>query len=181
LTTLAAVPPIRGARLDLVSMSPAFLEASLARDLARCAELLGASVPAEWNAPGLLRLRLRQLRADPSLQEWLLRALVLRTEARMVGFAGFHAPPGLPHLPPGAVELGYTVFRDDRRQGYAREATLALMDWAQRERGVAHFVASIGPTNEPSLGLARQLGFTKIGEQVDPEDGPEDVFALRRA
>ena len=177
----APVPTIQSARLDLVSMSAEFLEATLARDLARCAELIGANVPGEWDAPGLARLRLRQHCAEPALQEWLLRALVLRAERRMVGFAGFHAPPGSPHLPLGAVELGYTVFREDRRRGYAREATLALMDWAQREHGVGHFVASIGPANEPSLALARQLGFTKIGEQIDPEDGPEDVFALRRA
>ena len=175
------VAPISSARLDLVSMSPAFLEASLARELARCAELLGASVPEEWNAPGLIRMRLRQLRADPAQQAWLLRALVLRAERRMVGFAGFHAPPGALPLPPGAAELGYTVFREDRRRGFAREAALALMDWAQREHGVVQFIASIGPTNAPSLALAQELGFTKIGEQIDDEDGPEDVFSLRRA
>ncbi|HVP29242.1 MAG TPA: GNAT family N-acetyltransferase [Myxococcota bacterium] len=171
--------PIVTPRLELVPMTPAFLEASLAGDLARAADLLGASLPPEWpDAPKILRLRLGQLRNDPAAQAWLTRALVLRAEGRVVGHAGFHTRPGEPYLEawaPGGVELGYTVFARDRRRGFAREACTALMDWATRAHGITRFVASISPANEASLALARGLGFERVGSALDDEDGPEDV------
>jgi RimJ/RimL family protein N-acetyltransferase len=80
----------------------------------------------------------------------------------------------------GGIELGYTVFAADRRRGYACEAVAALLAFARREAPqLAGFVASIGPANAPSLALVRRLGFTKIGEHDDPEDGLEHVYALR--
>ena len=63
-----------------------------------------------------------------------------------------------------------------RRQGYAKEAVAALFDWAYRTHGIERFVASISPTNEPSLGLASQFGFVQVGEQMDDIDGLELVF-----
>jgi RimJ/RimL family protein N-acetyltransferase len=38
--------------------------------------------------------------------------------------------------------------------------------------------SSISPRNEPSLALARKLGFEQVGEQFDEEDGLELVFEL---
>ena len=53
------------------------------------------------------------------------------------GHFGFHGPPGVNALRrEDAVELGYTVMPEYRRQGYASEAVRVLIDWAHRERGV---------------------------------------------
>ena len=41
-------------------------------------------------------------------------------------------------------------------------------------------MVSIRPDNSPSLGLAAQLGFVRIGHHIDEVDGWEDVFELRR-
>jgi len=176
--------PIRTKRLDLVPMTPEFLEASLHGDREQAERLIAASLPEEWeNAGPWARRRLEQLRKDPTLQPWLLRAMVLRSESSMVGHIGFHARPGeqyLDELAPGGVEFGYTVFEKWRRQGYASEASESLMDWAHRLHGVMRFVVSISPTNLASLGLARRLGFRRIGSHVDDEDGPEDIFELWR-
>ena len=172
--------PIYTERLDLVPMTPEFLRASLAGDRERAQELLGMRVPMEWpERPETLERRLRQLEEDPSLQPWLLRAIGLRDEGQMVGYIGFHSKPGeeyLRQLSPGGVEFGYTVSRDFRRRGYAREACEALMQWASANHGVTRFVVSISPSNESSLRLASQLGFTKIGSHVDETDGPEDIL-----
>ena len=51
-----------------------------------------------------------------------------------------------------------------------------MMACALAEHNIRRFIASISPANEPSLMLARKLGFLKIGEQIDEEDGPEDIF-----
>jgi RimJ/RimL family protein N-acetyltransferase len=167
-------------RLDLVCLTPALLRASLEGDFGTVERELGARLPDGWPPdPGVIRLRLDQLRADPSLQPFVMRAMVLREEARVVGHIGFHSRPGpayLDQLAEGGIELGYTVYAPDRRRGYASEACAGLMDWAAREHGVRRFVVSIGPTNRPSLALAKRLGFERVGSVVDESDGPEDVF-----
>ena len=172
--------PIRTERLDLVPMTPRFLEASLLGNREQAELVIGATVPEEWANEGLwARRRLEQLREDPTLQPWLLRAVILRSESTMVGHIGFHARPGekyLEELAPGGVELGYTVFERWRRRGYASEASEGLMDWAHRLGGVTRFVVSISPTNVASLALARRFEFRRIGSHVDAEDGPEDIF-----
>jgi [ribosomal protein S5]-alanine N-acetyltransferase len=171
------VRTITSTRLDLVSMSPEFMRASLAGRLRRAADLIGAELPNAW--PGrtarTMRYRLVQLDADPTMQPWLLRAIVLREPVRMViGHIGFHAPPDRRN----ALEVGYSVDEEYRRSGYAYEAVQALFGWALREHGVSHFVASIAPTNLASLALARKLGFVQTGTRWDDEDGEELVFEL---
>jgi ribosomal-protein-alanine N-acetyltransferase len=171
---------IQTTRLDLVSMTPEFYNVSLAGDRARQEALLGAAIPTDWPGhPHLMQRRLDAIRAEPEQQPWLERAMVLRSERRMIGHIGFHSRPRDEHLdavPSGGVELGYVVFEKDRRRGYAREACAALMDWAHQQHGVTCFVVSISPTNIASLELARGLGFERVGARIDEVDGLEEIF-----
>jgi RimJ/RimL family protein N-acetyltransferase len=172
-----AVPSIRTERLELESMSIPFMEALVARDLAAAERAVGAHVPA-WLPDQLdhfLQYRLAQLAVDPSIREWLGRSMVLIDEAgrrRIVGTIGFHGPPD----PLGRAEIGYSVDPAYRRQGLAREAVRAMFDWAASTHGVRRFVASISPTNAPSLRLAKGFGFVQTGSQMDDIDGLELVF-----
>jgi ribosomal-protein-alanine N-acetyltransferase len=176
-------------RLNLIPMTPAFLEAALRGDSSEAERILGVAVPSAWyEKRARWEMRLDQMRQDPSLQPWLARAMVLRGQGMagptpvMVGYIGFHTGPNpeyLRELAPGAVEMGYTVFSEHRRRGYAREAAQALMEWARREHGITRFVVSISPQNAPSLALAQGFGFERIGSQIDEVDGPEDIFELR--
>ena len=163
------VPAIRSARLDLVSLSPAAIAAVFAGRLEDAERQLGFRLPEGFpddNLEGFLRLRLGQMERNPDSQKWLVRALVLREDGTMVGHAGFHGPPGTTGLDdPGKAEIGYTVFEPYRGRGYATEAAVALMDWAAGE-GIHRFVFSIGPWNEPSLAIARKLGFVQTGRAV---------------
>lgn len=175
---------IRSARLDLITLTPAMLDAALAGDLALASQLMGLEVPEEWlEERDLIVIRRDQVVAQPNLQPWLLRAIGLRAERRMIGHFNFHTAPGpdyLQELAPGGVELGYTIFESFRRRGFALEASQSMMDWAHREHGVTRFIVSISPTNVPSLGMARKLGFhDHLGQQIDEEDGPEDIFERR--
>jgi RimJ/RimL family protein N-acetyltransferase len=172
------VPTIGTARLDLVSMSPDFLRASLDGRLADAERLLGASLPPDW--PGerarTVRMRLDELTANPAAQPWLLRAIVLREPTRrLIGHINFHDPPA----PDRKVEVGYSVWPEYRRHGFAQEAVEALLGWATAEHGIRHFVASVGPWNTPSLGLVHKIGFVQTGVRMDDEDGEELVFELQ--
>jgi RimJ/RimL family protein N-acetyltransferase len=176
-------PTIRTARLDLVSMTREFMEAVLAGRLAEAERELGAALPTapvDEAVERFLRRRIGQLREDPDIQRWLTRAIVLRgTSHVMVGNVGFHGPPGVNATNSGrALELGYGVLPEHRRQGYASEAVEGLIAWA-RAQGIDHFVASVAPANEPSLAIIRKLGFVRTGQHIDPEDGLEHVFELR--
>ena len=89
----------------------------------------------------------------------------------MIGTIGFHGPPDAS----GRLEIGYSVQSSYRRQGFAREAVRAMLDWAAAEHGI-HQPSSISPTNEASLALTRDFGFRQTGEQMDEIDGLELVF-----
>jgi len=171
--------PIVTPRLELVPLTLAFLDASLGGDRAAAATLLGAGIPSDWfDDRSIMGIRREDLRADPGLLPWLMRAIVRRDDRTMLGHCGFHGPPGMPHLEPhapGGVEMGYTVFPAFRRQGYASEAVRGLMGWAAAQ-GVPSFVLSIAPANAPSQAIARCLGFVQVSSHDDPEDGLEEIF-----
>lgn len=172
-----AVPSIETARLELVSMPLAFMEALLAGDTAAAGDAIGAEVPDNLrdNLEEFLRYRLAQVRADPSIRHWLGRAMVLTDPdgtRRVIGTIGFHGPPD----DRGRLEIGYRVQERYRRQGFAREAVRAMLDWAAEEHGIDRFIASISPGNSASLGLTRGFGFVQTGEQMDEIDGLELVF-----
>jgi len=162
-------------------MSPAVFEALLAENGAAASTLLDAHVPDDLIAAeaDFFRLRLDQMQRDPSLQGWLVRAVVLRESREAVGHAGFHGRPGTNgKQDPDAVELGYTIYEPYRGRGLATETATAPIDWARNEHGIRRFIVSIAPDNDPSLAIARKLGFVQTGEQWDDEDGLELVFEL---
>jgi len=152
----------------------------LAGDLQRAGNLLGIAIPAELlDKPTGLQFAQMRLEEDPHYRLWSMRAIVLADTGSMVGHIRFHSRPDPPELQPfarGAVEFGYHIFRDQRRQGYATEAARAAMDWAQSCFGVHQFVVTISPDNQPSLAVARRLGFVRIGEHIDEVDGVEHLF-----
>ena len=160
-------------------MSVPFMEAVRQRDVAAASREAGATVT-DW-LPGQLEhfveYRLAQLADDPTVRQFLGRVLVLADAAgarHVIGTVGFHGPPD----DAGRLEVGYSVQPEYRRQGFASEAVRAMFDWAAREHGVRRFVASISPTNEPSLRLASAFGFVRSGEHMDEVDGLEYEFEV---
>jgi RimJ/RimL family protein N-acetyltransferase len=169
-------------RLELVWLSPELIEALLAGRRDAAERLGGFAVPDAFpddHDARFLALRLRQTKEEPSRGPWYVRAIVLPEGNRpMIGHIGFHGPPGVnARREPQAVEIGYTIFPEHRRRGYATAAVRALLDHAQAQ-GVHHFIASVGPGNEPSLAIVRRLGFREVGRHWDDEDGEELEFEL---
>ena len=198
-----SVPTIATERLDLVSISPAFLDAVFAGRRDEAAELLGAEIPQAFPIPNeerFLRLRHQQMLSGAQEQRWLVRAVVLRDEKRlirrdraaataitsarqsnarrMIGHCGFHGNPGVNEKGRSdGVEIGYTIYEAFRGRGYATEAVRGLIDYARGE-GMGVVVASVAPDNEPSLAIVRKLGFVETGSHWDDEDGLELEFEL---
>ena len=172
------VSPIRSERLELVSLSPHFIDAILAGRRKEAERLAGPRLPEDWpdeRDARWLRIRLEQMRTQPGWQEWLVRGMVLKDgERTMVGHLGFHGPPEQI----GRAEMGYTVFPEYRRRGFAAEAARGMMEWARIRHHITRFYLSVAPDNGASLAMAAKLGFRQAGEQIDEEDGLELVFEL---
>jgi RimJ/RimL family protein N-acetyltransferase len=172
------VPAIHTERVELVSMSLAFMRALAAGDRDAAAREMGADLP-----PGMredlrnfLGYRIPALEADPASRPWLGRAVVLTHpdgRREVIGTIGFHAPPD----ETGRVEIGYRVEAAYRRRGIATECVRALLAWAESQ-GVRRFRASVAPGNVASLAIIHSLGFRQVGAQVDEIDGDELVFDL---
>jgi [ribosomal protein S5]-alanine N-acetyltransferase len=168
--------------IELVPMTPAFVEAILDGRRDDAAALLGIGLPDEFPSKGeegFLGFRLRQMREDERFQTWCPHAVVLG--GQMIGHAGYHGPPGMnANDAADAVEFGYKIFPAYRGRGYATQAARMLMDLAAKRAGIRHFILSVGPENEPSLAVVRKLGFVRTGQRMDDVDGLELVFELTR-
>jgi RimJ/RimL family protein N-acetyltransferase len=166
---------IASARLELVLLTADCVDAVLAGERERAEKIGGFRLRPEWpdeNDEHFLRHRLTEMREDPESEPWFTRAMVDPATREMIGHIGFHGPPN-----DGVwLELGYTVFPEHRRKGYAIEAAEALMTYARAEHGIKRFVLSISPENAPSLAMAAKMGFVRCGEQMDEIDGLEWVF-----
>lgn len=172
---------IRSDRLDLVLLTPDVMAALLEGRRADAQESTEVVFPSDWpdeHDARFLRFRQAQVAKDHDHEPFLVRVMALH-DGTMVGHAGFHGKPGV-NAPnkENALELGYTVFAPYRRRGYAEEAIRALVGWAKEHHGVTTFIASVSPDNEPSLALARKLGFSEIGRHWDEVDGEELEFEL---
>lgn len=169
-------------RLVLRTLSPAALAALVAGDRAEASRIAGLDLgDFPDGETGIAELRLKDVTDDPGYLPWSLRAIALKPGLAFVGHFNFHTKPGadyLQELAPGAVELGYFVLPERRRQGFAEEAVLGMMGWARRSHGIQQFVVSISPENAASVAMAAKLGFARIGSHIDEADGYEDILAL---
>jgi len=168
-------PELRSNRLDLVPMTLELMEALLRGDLVSAQRMVGYRIPSDWPhvMGSVLRYRVPVARAQPESIPLLLRAMVLRADPEVVvGRLGFHGPADVD----GMLEIGYEVFPEYRRQGYAREAVVAMFRWARSDPAVLRFRASVSPHNLPSRNLVTGLGFIQVGSHWDEEDGEELEF-----
>jgi RimJ/RimL family protein N-acetyltransferase len=127
--------------------------------------------------PGPLPYRIPLATSAPSSTPYLLRVAVDRATATIIGGSGFH---GLPDSN-GMVEIGLEVVAPARRQGFAMEILHGMWGWVIDQPRVTTLRYSVSPDNVASQHIVRGLGFTWISQQIDDEDGPEDVFEMSAA
>ena len=112
---------------------------------------------------------LEQLRAARGADPWAFGfAVVDRASSLVIGNAGFKGPPD----GEGMVEIAYGIVPAFAGQGCATEAARALIDFAGNDPRVRLIRAHTRPANHASTRVLTKNGFVKVGELVDPEDGP---------
>jgi RimJ/RimL family protein N-acetyltransferase len=162
-------------RLVLVPMSLELMEALLRGDRDAAQRMVGYRIPDDWplDIESTLGFRVPVARMHPKVLPWLFRVMLFRADPEVVvGRIGFHGPADAD----GMVEIGYEVLPAHRRQGYAREAVVAMFGLVQQDPAVRVFRASVSPNNLPSRRLVTGLGFLEVGTQWDEEDGEERIF-----
>ena len=154
---------VESRRLTLVAATPELVQADLA-SRAEFAEAIGAEVPDEWppdlfDSPAM-RVALEQLR-DPAEHGWSLWYLVSKNEEspRVLGVCGFKGKPDRA----GSVEIGYSVLRPYRIQGYATEAVERLVAWAFSHQNVHEVTAETLPHLRQSIRVMEKNGFSLRG------------------
>lgn len=124
--------------------------------------------------PGPLPFRIPRVEKDPAAAPFLLRLAVVRDRGIVVGSAGFHARPDSD----GMIEIGLGVEPSERGRGYAQEMLRGMWGWVIDQPGVRMLRYTVSPDNAPSQAIIRRFGFAHRGQQIDDEDGPEDIYEL---
>jgi RimJ/RimL family protein N-acetyltransferase len=123
---------------------------------------------------GPLRWRVPQVKSNPLVNKWFVRWMVEKTSREIVGSISFHGPPN----ERGMMEIGLGVHPDFQRLGYAKEALTGMWLWCVEQPGVALLRYTVTPDNVASVALVKKFGFACVGQQIDPEDGPEDIYEM---
>ena len=75
-------------------------------------------------------------------------------------------------------DLGYGLMKSARGKGYAKEATLAIMDYTKTFFSIPYVYAITKIDNQPSINLLKNVGF-KLLEQKDIFDEGESSNIFR--
>jgi RimJ/RimL family protein N-acetyltransferase len=161
---------IKTERLQLIPGSKELLRAALDGSQALGA-VLGALVPESWPPEFLdsaaLQFTLDRYSERAEDARWWMYFLVLpgaQNQRTLIGSAGYKGPP----TADGMVEVGYGIVGDQRRRGYATEATLGLLRNAFADPVVSRVIAETLPELTGSIGVLRKCGFHQKGEGSEP-------------
>ena len=78
------------------------------------------------------------------------------------------------------IEIGYGIVPRMQNQGLGKELLIGMWKMICTRDDVKILRYTASPDNAPSLHIVRKLGFTEIGVQIDPEDGPELIFEMSK-
>ena len=123
---------------------------------------------------GPLAWRVPQVKADPLVNKWFVRWIVLKENREVIGSTSFHgAPDG-----DGMMEIGLGIESDYQNQGFAREALLGMWRWAVTFPEVLNLRYTVSPDNKASIAVINYFGFELKGVQMDEVDGPENIYEM---
>jgi len=146
-------------RLVLIPATVQVIQAVLDDQHELAGALEGVKVPRDWpgnsDALAALPVHLGAMRRDPAQLPWRFRLVVRRSDRLVLGSIDLKGPPR-----DGTVEIGWGLIEAARRQGYAREAAEAVVQWLSTRAEVERVTAAVAPSNLPSIRIAEALGMT---------------------
>ena len=95
----------------------------------------------------------------------------LKSDGTMIGICGLFKRDNLED-----PDIGFGVLPDYCGKGYAGEAAVAVVNFAQKELGIGTLTAIVSPANAPSIGLIEKLGLTF--DQMITMPGDDDAICL---
>jgi len=123
---------------------------------------------------GPLGWRVPQVKADPSTNKWFVRFIVLKESREIIGSTSFHGVPDAD----GMMEIGLGIEEPFRGNGYAKEALNGMWNWVCTFPEVKTLRYTVSPDNLPSIAVINYFGFEYKGQQIDEEDGPENIYEM---
>jgi RimJ/RimL family protein N-acetyltransferase len=166
-------------RLRLTALTARALECWIDADGGGLTSETGARFPDPVEAPPLFGEDLpvfhdRMVEAPRDLGWWVW-LVSLRDTGQAVGVCGLGGRPI-----DGTTMLGYSVYPEFESNGYATEASLALVEWVFEQPGARRVRATVPEWNEASVAVARKLGMTMIGTETDDDVGAVSVYEVVR-
>ena len=106
-----------------------------------------------------------------------LWAVCLKETGEMIGDCGITL-----QLIDGQIkpEIGYHIRADKQRNGYAKEAAIAVRDWTFNNTPFQIVYSYMKYTNAPSVKTAISYGCKQVDEYQDDENKITKVFAISR-
>ncbi len=180
---MGPVTLLRTARLELVPMTVAMVEAVMLGRRDDAERLVRARMPSRWPNRELVEraftASLDAIRAQPDVRLWGDRVMIVRSgeaDARVVGSVVFHGRPG----DDGVAEIAYGVEEASQSQGYATEAVAESVAWALSQPGVNAVQAATFAWHRPSLRVIEKVGMQPAGKREHDMLGEMLVFERRR-
>ena len=106
-----------------------------------------------------------------------LWAVCLKETGKMIGDCGLTMQLIGGEIKP---EIGYHIRSDKQRNGYAKEAAIAVRDWTFNNTPFQIIYSYMKYTNEPSVKTAISYGCKQVDEYQDDENEITKVFAISR-
>jgi RimJ/RimL family protein N-acetyltransferase len=103
-------------------------------------------------------------------------AVELKTDGRVIGIVSLLDRDELDH-----VDIGFAFLPDSWRQGFATEATSAVMDFAFQDLGLEKIIAITQPDNIASIKTLDKMGLSFAGmTRLGDEDIDLLLYAIER-
>ena len=106
-----------------------------------------------------------------------LWAVCLKENGEMIGDCGLTLQNINHNILP---EIGYHIRKDYQRHGYAKEAAIAVRDWAFKNTTFNYIFSYMNAENIPSIKTAISYGCKEVSEYLDENNTLIKVFAIAR-
>ena len=124
--------------------------------------------------PSPLPYRIPRVKLNPEFAEIAIVLAIEKISKEIIGSAGFHDFPN----EDGMIEIGFGIVPEKQNQGYGKELLHGMWREITKRPDVKVLRYTVSPTNEPSVHIIENLGFTLVGEQIDEEDGLELIYEM---